>query len=106
MALLARTSSSWYVTSLYQRIPLAYSVSCSHLQLNHTLFLQAPNFVGVPLGLAQMILFCVYRAKRSQRVENEKVHGGKQLDFIKERSDVEKPKFPLDDQDIEMQLNV
>ena len=74
------------VTTLYQRIPLAYSVSCSHsrykLQLNHNLFLQAPNFVCVPLGLAQMILFCVYRAKKSQRVENEKMDGGKQRDFI------------------------
>jgi len=56
--------------------------------------LQAPNFVGVPLGLAQMVLFCVYRANKSQPVENEKMDAGKQRDFIKERSDVE------------MQLNV
>jgi len=58
------------------------------------LFLQAPNFVGVPLGLAQMVLFCVYRANKSQPVENEKMDGGKQGDFIEEKSDVE------------MQLNV
>jgi len=70
------------------------------------LFLQASNFVGVPLGLAQMILFCVYRAKKSQHVESKKMDGGKQRDFIKERNYVEKPKCPLDDMDIEMQLNV
>eukprot|EP00253_Pinus_taeda_P012422 PITA_12422 len=64
------------------------------IMLNHTLFLLAPNFVGVPLGLDQMVLFCVYRANKSQPVENEKMDGGKQRDFIKETSDVE------------MQLNV
>eukprot|EP00253_Pinus_taeda_P033324 PITA_33324 len=62
--------------------------------LSKDIIIMAPNFVGVPLGLAQMVLFCVYRANKSQPVENEKMDGGKQRDFIKETSDVE------------MQLNV
>jgi hypothetical protein len=59
---------------------------------------QAPNFVGVPLGLAQVVLYCIYCNKKSPRVEDAKlvlVHEGKPLESIKKKSE----------EDIEMQLN-
>lgn len=46
--------------------------------------LQAPSFVGVPLALGQMVLHCIYRDKRSLRVENAKVDTSEQLEWITE----------------------
>ena len=46
--------------------------------------LRAPNFVVVPLAFCQMVLHCIYRHKRSQRVENAKVDTSEQLEWITE----------------------
>ena len=65
---------------------------------------QAPKFVGVPLGLAQMVLYCFYRNQKGPRVEDAKpVDGGKSL---KEKCEENKRKLRSDEQDIEMQLEV
>jgi hypothetical protein len=67
---------------------------------------QAPNFVGVPLGLAQMVLYCFYRNKKSPRVEDAKlVDGGKPLESMNEKPE-EKTDYRSDEHDIEMQLKV
>lgn len=74
--------------------------------LSKDMIIMAPNFLGVPLGLGQMVLYCVYRDKNNHRVENEKADEGKQLEPIAEMNDVDKPKCPSYNQDIEMQLNL
>jgi len=75
----------------YMKLPLSELFLCGVLHIA-----QAPNFVGVPLGLAQMVLYCIYCNKKSPRVEDSKlVHGGKPLESIKKKSE----------EDIEMQLN-
>jgi hypothetical protein len=73
------------------KLPLSELFPCSVFPIA-----QAPNFVGVPLGLAQMVLYFFYHNKNSRRVEDEKVDGGNPLELIKKNSA----------EDIEMQLNV
>jgi len=86
-------------------------------KLNHIIYcyflhiLQAPNFVGVPLGLGQMILHCIYRHKRGPLVENAKVDTNEQLESITESIKVDIRNYTdkrkcCSDQDIEMQLKV
>lgn len=37
--------------------------------LSRDMIIMAPNFFGVSLGVGQMVLYCIYRHKRSPRVE-------------------------------------
>eukprot|EP00253_Pinus_taeda_P036381 PITA_36381 len=79
--------------------------------LSRDIVIMAPNFVGVPLGLVQMVLYCFYRNKKSLRVEDAKlVDGGLPLEPTeeksKEKSAEDKGKCQSDEHDIEMQLKV
>ncbi|XP_022922176.1 bidirectional sugar transporter SWEET3b-like [Cucurbita moschata] len=55
---------SFFASSLW----LAYGL------LSHDIFLASPNLVGSPLGLLQLVLYCIYRNKEHQReaVKKEK----------------------------------
>lgn len=79
--------------------------------LSKDIVIMAPNFVGVPLGLAQLVLYCFYRNKKSPRVEDAKlVDGGQPLELRKEKceekSEEDNEKCQSYEQDIEMQLKV
>ncbi|XP_022958511.1 bidirectional sugar transporter SWEET3b-like [Cucurbita moschata] len=39
--------------------------------LSHDLFLASPNLVGSPLGLLQLVLYCIYRNKGKEEEEEE-----------------------------------
>jgi len=52
--------------------------------VSRDIVIMAPNFVGVPLGLGQMVLYCIYRPKRSPLAEAAKWEAGKELESIKE----------------------
>ena len=63
----------------------------------------------MPLGLAQMVLYCFYRNKKRPRVEDAKlVDGGQSFepmkDMSEEKSAEDKRKCHSDGQDIEMQV--
>lgn len=79
--------------------------------LSRDIVIMTPNLVGVPLGLCQMVLHCVYREKRSRIVEDAKVDTEKQPESIKENiteemtNETGNKKFSSDP-NIEMQLNV
>lgn len=75
--------------------------------LSKDIIIMAPNLIGVPLGLGQIVLHCIYRDKINQLVENAKVDTGKQLETITTdiRNYTDKTKC-CPDQDIEMQLDV
>lgn len=65
----------------------------------------------MPLGLAQMVLYCFYRNKKRPRVEDaELVDGGwpvePRTEKCEQKSEEDKGKCQSDEPDIEMQLNV
>lgn len=55
--------------------------------ISRDIIIMAPNFVGVPLGFAQMVLHCVYRPKMSSLVEAEKVDAVKEMESIKQNAE-------------------
>lgn len=52
--------------------------------LSRDILIMAPNFAGIPLGLGQMVLYCIYRQKRSPRVEAAKVDAGQELKWMEQ----------------------
>lgn len=44
--------------------------------LSHDLFLASPNLVGSPLGLLQLVLYCIYRNKEHEQEVMKKEKGG------------------------------
>lgn len=78
--------------------------------LSRDIAIMAPNFVGVPLALGQMVLYCFYRNKEC-RVEDAKLADRDlPLEPTKEKreetSEEDNGKFQSYEQDIEMQLKV
>ncbi|GLJ36973.1 hypothetical protein SUGI_0748240 [Cryptomeria japonica] len=59
------------------------------------IMIMAPNFVGLPLGLAQMVIYCIYRGKSVQIREEINDQGDKVF-----TETTEYPAYP----DVEMQL--
>lgn len=52
--------------------------------VSRDIVIMAPNFVGVPLGLGQMVLYCIYGQKNRPPIETAMVDAGKALDSNKE----------------------
>ncbi|XP_038874563.1 bidirectional sugar transporter SWEET3 isoform X2 [Benincasa hispida] len=44
--------------------------------LSHDLFLASPNLVGSPLGMLQLVLYCIYRNKEHEQEEVKMEKGG------------------------------
>jgi len=65
--------------------------------------LQAPNFVGVPLGFAQMVLYCFYRHKKSPLKEPENVDAVKEMESMKRNIEEDIKEYMVD---IRIQLSV
>eukprot|EP00253_Pinus_taeda_P001747 PITA_01747 len=76
--------------------------------LGKDILIMAPNFLGLALGLVQMVVYCIYRQKKSPKIEDRKLDAGKTQ--LKENTvehpacDSEKTKPLPADQDIEMQV--
>jgi solute carrier family 50 protein (sugar transporter) len=68
------------------------------------IIIMAPNFLGLPLGLGQMILYCIYRRKRSPRVEAAKVDAGEELKSIKQNT--EDIKSSTEDIEIKLEIKI
>lgn len=84
--LVFKTKSAEFMPSVYFSL---FAFLCSSLwmvygALSRDIVIMAPNFVGVPLGLGQMVLYCYYRHKTSPRVEAAKGDADKELESIKE----------------------
>lgn len=70
--------------------------------ISRDMIIMAPNFVGVPLGFAQIVLYCVYRPKKSSVVEAEKVDAVKEMESIKQKNEEEIKEYV---EDIRIQVN-
>lgn len=52
--------------------------------LSRDILIMAPNFVGIPLALGQMVLYCIYWNKSPGRVEAAKLEAGEELKSIEQ----------------------
>ncbi|GLJ36974.1 hypothetical protein SUGI_0748250 [Cryptomeria japonica] len=76
--------------------------------LSKDIVIMAPNFIGLPLSLFQMILYCIYRHKKSVRIEDGKLDAV-EVDLEKNKATEEAcccTEKTKPDQETEMQLKV
>ncbi|KAH9308840.1 hypothetical protein KI387_036751, partial [Taxus chinensis] len=70
--------------------------------LSGDIVIMAPNFIGVPLAIFQMILYCIYRHRKSGRIEDGKLDAG-EVDLESRNSDKTKgghlPHADIENQD-------